>query len=142
MKESPAYKRMTLVEDYAAVKLAVSVHGRKESILFANENNSIRYNHAVIHRVIAHLGGWDHYCKMIKAMDIETFERIYKRIWENIQEYPNSDHCIGLYEKMTGRCKKLINAKTNKHVFADGSSLVVNPATGKLDYQSEIKTKK
>lgn len=123
LPEKPNLTRQIIIESHTSIMLAISQHGVKESVLFATSTNKVLYRHHVLHRLIDSLGGWSSMVPVIKVLDIQAFSKKYIEVWENIELFPHKPHGIGYFEKLTGRCKKLISAETGKHVFSDYTSV-------------------
>ena len=82
----------------------------------------VEYRHQILHTVVQELGGYSELLHIEDTVNYQAFRILFTRVWNNYKKYPEVDHCIGRNERITGNCKKLINAKTGNHVFSDGSS--------------------
>lgn len=95
-------------------------YGYKSSIKFADEKNVSKHKHKVLHVMINQLGGY--YSMEDVKLSFTEFEKNYNHYWYNLEQYPEVDHLVGKNEYTNGRYTQLINAKTGKHIFSDGTS--------------------
>jgi hypothetical protein len=120
MKISKENDSDTINLAWKAVNFVVNKYGCKHSIIFADENNFCEHKYQVMHRVIFSLGG---YHSISKNLCENKFKDKFVDVWNNFNDYQAADRCVGLNEYINGSCTRVINAKTGKNVFSDGTSI-------------------